>query len=394
MKRTISIFASALMVLIVATSCSKQGDNKVMTAGTGDLKFTIDFSTKLPEIPAPRSYTQSTAKPTTSWSGNIKDITILCVDAGTKTVKAVKTLDPATITNAPYTSVFYGIPAATYTVYAIANSGQSNIASGFSTGTDAWGTGTLIGKNIDDLLLKLTQVTPPAGVTPSTPGYTCYNAPAEIFVGSKTGVTIIPNDVTTAQAINLERVIGLMRVRIDHKTAAVNKDVDFAGAKGMIQIRRATQQWSLGTLIASSPKTATNVIYVGTGFSITDPSATGYNPTTILNLAENITAWADVHMFPGGTAVAALDEKFDLLISGTAKAGYKPSDAAALTVDTRVYWAGQVKEAVLANGILEVNCELKSAGVVTPPPVGTYGDLNITFTLGGWGIIRSVDLPL
>lgn len=395
MKKIISIFVPALLLLVAVTACSKQ-DNKG-TANTGKLEVIFGFSTDRIDENAgltKANYTQSTAKPTTSWTGNIKDLMILCVD-GSNIVRAARNVN-LTGTGANMNAlpqIFQGIPAGTYTVYAIANSQQATITSSFTGGTGTWNEGTFIGKNINNALLTLIATTPaPTVGIPATGGpYTCYNVPAEIFVGSRASVNVPVNGTSTQASIDLTRAVGMMRVRIDHTTAAHNKDVVFTGANSILQIRRATHQWSLGTLIASSPRTATNVIYKSSAFSIA-PTPSGY--TGDMNLTGNITCWSDVIMFPGGSTTVGTD-MFDILISGIAPLGYMPTDGPATTnATTPVYWAGQVKGAVIANNILELDCELRSAGSIIPPGIGEYGDLSVIITPKDWGSITSVHIPL
>jgi len=380
MKKNISILASALMLLVCITSCDKQSAET--KTGVGSLEVSFGF----PEIDETKAYTQSTAIPTTSWNDNIKDLMILCVNSS-GVVRAARNVAPPypALQNA-YTNVFTGIPSDTYTVYAVANSQQATIVSNIGASAVAWNEGSLIGQNISTALLKLVATSPVPTVGIPAGGYICYNIPAEIFVGSTSGVSVPVDGTNATQAvIQLTRAIGMMRVRID-KTQNDNNSVDFTAAKGSLQIRRATQQWSLSNGITSSPRTATNEIYVGSAFLMSDPTS-GYSGT--MNLTGDISAWADVRMFPGGSTTVGA-EKFDVLICGEAPVGYLPlGETATLTSVQPVYWSGQVDGLVLANNILEVDCTLKSKGSLTPPPVGTYGNLDILVNLISWANISS-----
>lgn len=400
MKKMYLLWVAALVV-VGMTACSKddKGINKTEN-GVGEVRLAFGFGkgTKT------RAITPSTAKPSTTWKDNIKDLMILFVEDGkVKDTREILPL-PTTENQAAHIFTFTGIKASatgkTYEVYVIANSQQTGSIKAEKRSGGTWNRSSCVGSRVNDLLMKLV-VNPdyqPHGTTED--GSTGYSEPAEIFVAKRSGITIAPdisNDLT-ATPFQLERIISLMRIRID-KSKSGNQVVDFTDANTSFRIRRATT--SINPLKTFTRGGIKDVLYTKGAFETTDPNS-GYEAGFILKPDENITLWKDIRIFPGGSTNTGA-EKFDIVLTGKAPAGYVPlGKDAGLNQAAEVAWTAAVSTSIDPNFILEINLTLERAGIWLDDPenpggipeVGEYGNADASIQLMPWGSIISEDIPV
>lgn len=402
-----NIFNFCLLALSLGTfSCSTEsgpGDtgNPAGDGTSGQVTINLGFA-KAPATQA--AYPLSTAKPTTSWDQNIKDLHILFVSTLDQKVKAARELAlQQSSTGGSLSFMLQNIPASpaggAYDVYVVANS---------KTGANierTWEPASVTGYDISSLLMKLKEQA--LGEKPGDPAKDPekdskgYIEPAEIFIGKSMGVTVAADVNNTIPAIALSRAVGMMRVRIN-QSAGNNQNVKFDVDNASLRIRRTgTNINMLGTVGFASPKRDKAVLYVKGKFNTANPSAPGYTTGTILDPTNNITRWKDILTLPGGSATEG-SKKFDIVLIGEAPAGYIPlGKTQGLAAPALVAWSGAVQEDIEANKILEVNLTLNSSGKWLDDPnepgipePGQYGDVTIDVNLAEWGAIESTDIPL
>lgn len=395
--RTIYVLLIAALAAVGMTACSKDNTtaNGADEPTVGEVRVTLGFENSVES----KAATPSSAKPTTSWNGNIKDLMILFVQTSNGEVKdARKILSLPTAGGiAPEKFTLTNIKASAtgdpYTVYVIANSQQASIKAE-KNGGGTWDANKCVGSKINDLLLKL--VVNPAFIPwgDAEAGAIGYSEPAEIFLGKQVNVTIADGSEANI-VIALERAISMMRVRIN-KSLNGNNVVDFTGNTASFRIRRATTTVNPTGALTRGGKT--DVLYTKGAFNTAEPGS-GYQGGTILNLSENITLWKDIRMFPGGSASVSA-EKFDIVLIGRAPAGYVAlGDRVIPAEGGDVAWSAAVSKPIGANAILEINLTLERAGIwvddpLNPgiPDVGIYGDAGVTVNLLDWGNIVSEDI--
>lgn len=407
LKTTLCAFALSLVVSCnTENTPAENGGNEADNGSLGQVTLNLGFEKA---APGTQAYTQSTAKPTTTWQQNIQDLQILFIDAATHKVKAAReiTLSPEYLK--PNTEAnqftFLNIPVTkngdTYNVYVVANS---------KTGANIqrnWEPAAATGYNDADLVMTL--ITKQLGEAPAggaaNPEADCtgYTEPAEIFIGATMGATVQEGQTNTIPAITLQRAIGMMRVRIN-QTGSGNESVNFQADNARFRIRRAgTAVNLLNQVTYAAPNRAKAMMYITSSFNSQEPTD-GYGSGTILDPTNNLTLWKDIRILPGGSATEG-NEKFDIVLIGHAPATYIPLGKTTPIGGTGglVAWSGAVQGAVTANNILEVNLTLNSRGkwIEDPsdpdpgiPEPGAYGNVLIDVTLAEWGTIESVDMPL
>lgn len=395
--RTIYVLLVAVLVAVGMTACSK--DDKTVGStdenSVGEVRVTLGFG-KSTET---KAITSSTAKPTTAWNKNIKDLMILFVEDGkVKDARKIFSLPTAgDISSQTFTLTNIKASAAgkQYTVYVLANSQQGTVKAEKRSG-GTWNENSCVGSAITDLLMKLVVNPEFAPMGDAEAGAKGYSEPAEIFVGKTNNVIIADGNPATITA-SLERAISMMRVRIDQSRSG-NNLVDFTGNTASFRIRRATTAVTPEITLTKGGKT--DVLYTKSPFLTAEP-ASGYEGGTILNPSENITLWKDIRMLPGGsTSVSA--EKFDIVLIGKAPVGYIPQGkTTGLTQAADVAWTAAVSTAIGRNAILEINLTLERAGAWLEDPehpgipdVGEYGNADVIVNLVPWGNIVSEDIPV
>ncbi len=386
MKKIFLTMASLAVVLAGVTSCAKD-EPVVGEEGTGNLliNFTLD-------TPASRAIVASGAMPATSWA-NITSLMILFTD-GT-TVKDAQTVElhPSGVGTASYKpAVLTDVKAGNWTAYLVAN---------LPSGT--WTPSNVIGKTLSEITVSLpANAAYAASDLEDEVGGTGYGVAPELFVAMQANVDVAEGTLSEHGGVfALTRVVSQIRIRVDQDGSVQNSTlVDFK-SDGVFQfaIRRAKTTYALnGTYSFADATTKNNV------FFSTDNVKTA-NPTTYVNnlgvvvtdpfmsATDDTDFWQDYLIWPGGAAAGA--ERFDIVVSGMGKAGYVPAEGTAetLTGDERLYWDGAVNGVVVANNILELNIVLSEAGGVTPPEVGTYGNLQINVGLTPWAGVTSVPVP-
>ena len=143
-NRFLSLMMTAAM-LVGATSCDKEaGNDGSESLGTGMLKVTLDFA-KPSSNAATYAPTASTAKPSTTWQGNIKSLAIFFTD-NTGVIKSAQTI-PYDLNNdlLAQTKTVQGVPVGTYDVYVFANWDQ---------GDYDWSVAAAKGRQIKDLYMR------------------------------------------------------------------------------------------------------------------------------------------------------------------------------------------------------------------------------------------------
>ena len=362
-----NIFKSTLCVLALSLgmfSCNTEDPGSDTGGGEGkegQVVINLGFD-KAPSTQA--SYPTSTAKPTTSWTDNIKDLHILFVSTADNRVKAARELQlPQDGTTGTHNFVLQNIPAspagAHYNVYVVANSATGNNIE------RTWEPAAAVGYEISTLLMKLQEKT--LGEKPAPPAENPekdskgYEEPAEIFIGVLPNVDILADQNNTLSTITLKRAVSMMRVRINQSLSG-NESVQFDVDEASFRIRRVgTSVNVLSTVGFASPKREQAVLYVKGKFNDADPES-GYSTGTILDPTNKLTLWKDIRLLPGGSETES-KEKFDIVLIGKAPAGYIPlSHTTGLTAPALVAWSGAVQKGVTANNILEVNLTLNSRG--------------------------------
>lgn len=387
MNTTKSLLSYALvaMTFISFFSCSSNDIPSPDENKTGQVKVAFGFDKQTNT----KALTRSTAKPTTSWSANIKQLMILFADKSTGQVKAARSIAvPNENTLTQQTTVLQNIPAGTFEAYLIANYNEANLQRLNINGP--WNEGNVVGKDIKSLTLQL--VANDAFSKTSTENtVSAFKSPSEVFM-AKQEVTVQADQTTSAPTFDLTRIISILRVRIDQSQNG-NNVVDFAHANADLRIRKISNQFNPKN--SFSGLAATNIIYTkGAEVYKKEEPNSGYKGGTILDKANNITLWSDAFIFPGGSKTSG-DKKFDIVLGAMAPVGYIPlGKTEALQTPAMVYWSGQVQEAVTENNILEINCILKQAGSTEVPEIGSYGNLNLTFNIVEWGNIASTNIEM
>lgn len=388
MKKKFPILAVAMALLMGVTSCNKDTNGGEAT-DAGSIKISYGFE----QSPQSRATTVSSAKPTTTWDGNIKKLQLLLVQGNI--VKYVQPLTiPANGTANTAKQTFTGVPAGTFDVYLIANNMQTAtpLEATAYAGTAA---AINVGTNINTALVQLATTTALPGMAEPS-GYKLYKEPSEIFVAKKTGVVITANTDTdiSSTPLALTRVVGLVRVLIDNSDLAASA-VDFTHANASLRIRRHANAWNIAsaTSVFEMTKSEGSLISSTTKKFATSEPATGYAGGTVLG--GTFTKWMDMICLPGGSLTDGAD-KFNIIITGHASAGYMTAEGSALAMAGPVYWQGAVNSNVEANGILEIQVKITTPGSGGPgvPPVTEYGTLSIVTQLVPWGNISAVEMPL
>ncbi len=391
MKKLSMMFAAmAAFVLLGAVSCSKDTDNGYDgEPGTGKVVIAFNFDT---QEAGRADYTTSASKPTTSWKNNITSLTLFLVDPLTDMVKVALPVTelPTDDDIAAESFTFTNVPAGDYTGYLVANFDQSN--ANFS--------GSTINQDIDDLLMGMVALTswPKDPVSEATS--TAYEEAPEIFLAVRPNTDVDANTTNdyfldTNDHFILTRAVSLIRVRINNSVGdgVDNTKVDFSHADASLRIRRIGTSLNPKSTVAPSPALSTNLIW-DKGWNIGNTPPTGYSAGLLIDATNGQSAWKDLRVYPGGgTGTSA--NKFNIVVSGMAEAGYVPSGATTgLAAPALVYWDGTVEAAVTANNILELNVDLKSQGKPTVPIVTETGSLIIGVGLANWGSISGVYMPI
>lgn len=401
-KATLCMLALSLGAFSCNTEAPTENNGNTTGDGrSGEVTLNLGFD----KAPATQAYAQSSAKPTTSWTQNIKDLHILFVSTADNKVKAARELAlPQDGTAGAHTFVLQNIPAsptgAHYDVYVIANSATGNNIE------RTWEPAAVTGYDIADLLMKLKEKT--LGEKPVPPAEDPekdskgYEEPAEIFIGVLNNADVAPDTNNQLAAITLKRAVSMMRVRINQSAEASNSIIDFKTAQASFRIRRVGMSVNpLSSISFASPKREAAVLYIKGKFNDAEPTS-GYGTGTILDPDNGLTLWKDIKLLPGGSASTG-NEKFDIVLIGHAPASYIPLGKNTPIGGTGglVAWSGAVQKAVGANNILEINLTLNSRGkwVDDPdepgiPKPGQYGDVTIDVNLAEWGSIESTDIPL
>lgn len=407
MKKRSILTAIAAVLLLGMTSCSKESGEKGGDGDNGTGKLSVTFNLPV-DAPKSRAIAPSKAKPVTMWS-SISRAIIIFVNPTTGIIKDARDMILPDDGTGSATNVYQGVVASAtgYTAYIIGN---------YPAG---WSVATMKGRDFASFVFAPSAAASYAGSPHFDNGSTGYGEVDDIFVARQTNVIVnadTNNEFATPFA--LARINSLFRVRIDVTTknaTTKNSAIDFAASTAMFSIRRTATSYSLvgttnypssGGVLASpgaysfanTAKKELNVFYKQDAMKDAAPKKeTHTNPETMLTAP--ITFWNEYRVFPGGsneTTVGSGKDKFDIVLSALTKddtyipTGYtKPVPAG-----TRVFWSGQVQNAVGPNQILELNIVLENAGSTTLPEVGEYGNLNIKTTLVQWGEIISSELPM
>ena len=388
MKKQFSILTVAVALLMGITSCSK--DNESVPTGEGTLKVNFNFETVTPTRAA-----TSDAKPDTKWS-NIKNLQLVLVD-GTGVAKVVRDVTiPADGAATSPSQTFDRIPTGSYTIYLIANNGYVGNPFGSTTAKIGTANPIVVGTNFNTALMNL--VAAPVNSYLGTAPANAYDEASELFVGyAPTGAIEADKVNATPVDVKLTRAVSLLRIRID-QTDVVSKanTVDFThAADASIRLRRHAKALKiLGSPVSQFDASKDGQAFTSTkAFKKVAPT-TGY--TGNMGLGSDFTLWNDYVILPGGHASVGAN-KFNLLISGHAPAGYINSEGGIVaTGGARVWWQGDVDGLIAANGILVLNVKVATPGYEdeNPPVFETYGKLAITATIVDWAPATNVNVPL
>ena len=399
-------------MLVGATSCDKEaGNDGSESLGTGMLKVTLDFA-KPSSNAATYAPTASTAKPSTTWQGNIKSLAIFFTD-NTGVIKSAQTI-PYDLNNdlLAQTKTVQGVPVGTYDVYVFANWDQ---------GDYDWSVAAAKGRQIKDLYMRALTNGDYAGYKHQTSEANSngYKEAPEVFVAKHSNITIAADQtVTDSTPYQLTRIVSLVRVRIDQSQDNANNHndlINFQDVNASLRIRRINTGINLlytdATRTTTTNRTETdakNAVFFAKGaFKKSEPTG-GYSTGTVLT--DQFKSWNDVILFPAGSATVGA-EKLDVVVTGITTADYVPAGypktiggvlVEKAPAGSQIAWAGAVTAELTGNGILELNLTLLSAGQwVDPtnpdkplPEPQEYGNLEIKVGLVEWGAIQQVNIEL
>ena len=399
-------------MLVGATSCDKEaGNDGSESLGTGMLKVTLDFA-KPSSNAATYAPTASTAKPSTTWQGNIKSLAIFFTD-NTGVIKSAETI-PYDLNNdlLAQTKTVQGVPVGTYDVYVFANWDQ---------GDYDWSVAAAKGRQIKDLYMRALTNGDYAGYKHQTSEANSngYKEAPEVFVAKHSNITIAADQtVTDSTPYQLTRIVSLVRVRIDQSQDNANNHndlINFQDVNASLRIRRINTGINLlytdATRTTTTNRTETdakNAVFFAKGaFKNSEPTG-GYSTGTVLT--DQFKSWNDVILFPAGSATVGA-EKLDVVVTGITTADYVPAGypktiggvlVEKAPAGSQIAWAGAVTAELTGNGILELNLTLLSAGQwVDPtnpdkplPEPQEYGNLEIKVGLVEWGAIQQVNIEL
>lgn len=399
-------------MLVGATSCDKEaGNDGSESLGTGMLKVTLDFA-KPSSNAATYAPTASTAKPSTTWQGNIKSLAIFFTD-NTGVIKSAQTI-PYDLNNdlLAQTKTVQGVPVGTYDVYVFANWDQ---------GDYDWNVAAAKGRQIKDLYMRALTNGDYAGYKHQTSEANSngYKEAPEVFVAKHSNITIAADQtVTDSTPYQLTRIVSLVRVRIDQSQDNANNHndlINFQDVNASLRIRRINTGINLlytdATRTTTTNRTETdakNAVFFAKGaFKNSEPTG-GYSTGTVLT--DQFKSWNDVILFPAGSATVGA-EKLDVVVTGITTADYVPAGypktiggvlVEKAPAGSQIAWAGAVTAELTGNGILELNLTLLSAGQwVDPtnpdkplPEPQEYGNLEIKVGLVEWGAIQQVNIEL
>lgn len=418
-NRFLSLMMAAAM-LVGATSCDKEaGNDGSESLETGMLKVTLDFA-KPSSNAATYAPTASTAKPSTTWQGNIKSLAIFFTD-NSGLIKAAQAI-PYDLNNdlLTQTKTVQGVPVGTFDVYVFANWDQ---------GDHDWSVAAAKGRQIKDLYMRALTNGDYAGYKHQTSEANSngYKEAPEVFVAKHSNITIVADQTITDPATyQLTRIVSLVRVRIDQSQDNANNHndlINFQDVNASLRIRRINTGINLlytdATRTTTTNRTETdanNAVFFAKGAFKNSEPTTGYSAGKILT--DQFKSWNDVILIPAGSGTVGA-EKLDVVITGITTADYVPAgypkmmdvDHNPATPDvlvekapagSQIAWAGAVTAELTGNGILELNLTLLSAGQwVDPtnpdkplPKPLEYGNLEIKVGLVEWGAIQQVNIEL
>ncbi|WP_163177056.1 FimB/Mfa2 family fimbrial subunit [Bacteroides sp. 51] len=382
------------------TACSSdQNDDAANVSGkTGTFELSIRFDDSSKGTRAP-----STAIPSTSWS-NIKQIQFFLYDnTGKIAWSAIEVPGNGAEATRKYT--YATVPAATYTLVAVANAQSDNDAvfTTTSEGLKNWSVANVYQQNVANLAIKhatgswTPAVTAGSKAETDLAGLTPHTQPSEVFMGYQTGVVIASNAPATA-TLDLKREVSMMRVRLDQKSYPdVVGNVDFSDAKAAVMLYNLPEQMSIREGDTGGVKTSGGNPNTVVSISTNALSVVGaYSNVSNNNdyLSGNYGWWKDVIVYPNNdgratnaTTGAKASKPYFIVICGIAKAGHHYVGGAAAAVGAPVFWYGQINEVFTPNNIREVDVILQTGGLPEPPPVIIeYGGLEITVnTPKPWG---------
>ncbi|MDR0509715.1 MAG: hypothetical protein LBH06_01310 [Rikenellaceae bacterium] len=398
MKRVFVILA-AVALLSGVTSCNRNADEGAATGATGNVTISFGFDGEA-NGGETRAYAVSTSKPATSWSGNIKSLMLLFVDASGTIVDARSIATPAAADTTAKTFTMTNVAAGNYTGCLIANFDQGGVSPNFTASS-------VKGLKAGALLMNLVPVQNWSAIRDTTTeaSSTAYSEAGEIFLASRAGVNVVANTNQdyTSTPFHLKRAVSMFRLRINKNFTSTtagnvtdNSKIDLANAACALRIRRTGVGLDYMGVVSPAAPLSTNLMYA-TGLNTSSTPPANYTPGTLLDAQQQ--AWKDLRILPGGATGANNSSKFDVLLSLWAPVDYWARNAngvaVKLTTAGLVHWNGIVEGAVVANGILEVNVELRSPGITgATPPTGNYGNLNIAVDVLPWGNVTQTDLPV
>lgn len=388
----------AAALLFGGTSCVKEkGETGPQGEGAVSIKF--DFGAE----PEGRAAT-STAKPKTSWSRNIKDLTLVLTETtGNEKVKVVRELKAEDLPKADDTTafkqVFSNVTTGTYNVYVVANIRQTK--NPHVTDETADSQPITVGKDFKGAAaflynLKAATIKPTVPVSPGEPAnYMTHSEPAEVFIAKSAAPVSISEGTTATTTVDLKRAVSLFRIRLNVTSKHADPNfIDFN--KGNIRLRRINSylNYSSGAGVAlGSPKVG--VLYSHKPFKKAADVGTDYEGD--MGLGTDYTLWNDYIVLPGGSTTVATG--YNLMITAFAKEGYDAGDAIVPAGGSIVAWQGTLDKVTVANGILVANVTFLNPGVIISgkpdiPPPAQLGKLDVTVKLHKWGPVVNTEVPM
>lgn len=358
--------------LVAFVGCNKKTEIAKPAEDTGKVAFTVSFEAA-PGVKAAKS----TAIPKTSWE-NVKTLQFFLYDASKKVKYAYQTTSLPNTVGGKKTFTYTDVPVGTYTLVAVANANPAQNVTTFVGGVEmTWNSFNVREKLVNTMFIKHKSGSFPSFVTMSGSNH-AFVEPGEIFMDSKTGVTISNGNTTTVSDIKLKREVSMLRARINvkdtdagvHNTQDASDGVDWTKNVSIMVYRLPEHMLPMnGNDGGVSTNSNKNNILVAEGqLKTSDPDGTKYNPTKIID--GNFTMWNDIIVFPNNngrvdsdvSGNATVDRQYYIVVSAQGKKDHVLADGTKLTAPTTIYWRGLAKGKFSPNIIREVNLTLKSGG--------------------------------
>lgn len=372
--KTKLLIALAGLAAFVACNRNIETAEEPTAENTGKVAFTVSFEAA-PGVKAAKS----TAIPKTSWE-NVKTLQFFLYDNAKKVKYAYQTTSLPSTNGGKKTFTYTDVPVGTYTLVAVANADPTqNVTTFVNNAEMTWNSFNVREKLVNTMFIKHKSGTFPNFVTMPVPNTNkAFVEPGEIFMDSKTNVTISNGQTTKVENIKLKREVSMLRARVNvkdteagvHNTQDAADGVDWTKNVSIMVYRLPDHMLPMegNDGGVSTTSTQTNILVYAGNLNSADPDASKYNPTQILG--GNFTMWKDLIVFPNNNGRADSDlsgnasseRQYYIVVSAEGKKDHILADGTKLTAPTTIFWRGLAKGKFSPNTIREVNLTLKSGG--------------------------------